>query len=43
MKQEKFYKQGQLKFTHVYFSILNSHVTVIYLKFIENTYFEAVK
>ena len=33
----------QLKMTHVKFAILNSHVTVTYLRFIKNTYFYAVK
>ena len=33
----------QLKITHVKFAILNSHVTVTYLRFIKNTYFYAVK
>ena len=33
----------QLKITHVKFAILNSHVTVTYLRFIKNTFFYAVK
>ena len=33
----------QLKITDVKFAILNSHVTVTYLRFIKNTYFYAVK
>ena len=43
MKQEKFYTQGELKLNHKNFTILNSHVTVIYLRFIKNTYFYVVK
>ena len=43
IKQEKVYTQGQLKLTHINFSILNSHVTVIFLRFIKNTYFYVVK
>ena len=35
--------QGQLKMTHINFAILNSNVTVIYLKFIKNTHFYEVK
>ena len=32
-----------VKMTHIGFVIINSHVTVIYLRFIKNTYFYAVK
>ena len=42
IKQEKVYTQEQLKLIHINFSILNSHVTVIYLRFIKNIYFHAV-
>ena len=37
------FRQGQLKLTHINFTILNSHVTVIYLRFIKNTYFYVVE
>ena len=36
-------KLGQLKLTKINFTILNSHVTVIYLRFIKNTYFYVIK
>ena len=39
IKQEIVYTQGQLKLTHMNFAILNSHVTVMYLRFIKNTIF----
>ena len=32
IKQEKVYTQGHLKFAHINFVILNSHVTVIYIE-----------
>ena len=39
------YTQGQLKLTHRNFTILNSHVTVIYLaeRFMKNSYFYVTK
>ena len=44
IKQEKVYTPlAELKFTHIDFAILNSDVTVIYLRFIKNTYFYVVK
>ena len=43
IKQEKIYKQGQLKLPHINFAILNSHVTIIYLRFIKSIYFYVVK
>ena len=43
IKQEKVYTQAELKFTYIDFAILNSDVTVIYLRFIKNTYFYVVK
>ena len=42
IKQEGVH-QRQLKMTHINFAILNSHVTVISLTFIKNTYFYPVK
>ena len=33
MKQEMVYTQRQLRLTHKNFAILNSHITVIYLRF----------
>ena len=35
IKQEKVYTHEQLKLTHTNFFILNSHVTVIYLRIIK--------
>ena len=43
LKQEKVYTQGQLKLTNINLAILNSNVTVIYLRFIKNSYFYAIK
>ena len=43
MKQQKVYTQGQLKLTHINFVILNSHVTVLYLRMIKNAYIYGVK
>ena len=45
IKQENVYIQGQLKLklTHINFAILNSHVIVIYLRFIKSIYFYGVK
>ena len=40
--REKLITEG-VKMTHIGFVIINSHVTVIYLRFIKNTYFYAVK
>ena len=39
IKQEIVCTLGQLKLTHINFAILNSHVTVIYLRFIKNAVF----
>ena len=39
IKQEIGYTQRQLKLTLINFAILESHVTVIYLRFIKNTIF----
>ena len=39
IKQEIVYTQGKLKVTHIIFVILNSHVTIIYWRFIKNTVF----
>ena len=33
----------RVKITHIDFDILNNRVTVIYLRFIKSTYFDAVK
>ena len=41
--QAKRSTEGQLKMTHIQFAILNSNVTVIYLRSIKNTYFYPVK
>ena len=41
--QAKRSTEGQLKMTHIQFAILNSNVTVIYLRSIKNTYFHPVK
>ena len=43
IKQQKVCTLEQLKFTHINFNILNSYITVIYLRLIKNTYFYAVK
>ena len=43
LSSKKVYTQWQLKFAHIIFLILNSHVTVTYLSFIKNSYFYAVK
>ena len=43
VKQEKVYTLGQLKFTHINFAILNSHVTVVYVRYIRSTYFYVVE
>ena len=43
IRQEKVYTQEQLKLTHINFVILNSYVKVIYLRFVKNTFFQAVK
>ena len=43
IKQEKVHIWGQLKLTYINFAILNSHVIVLYLRFIKNTYFYVVK
>ena len=39
INKENVKTQGQLKLTHINFVILNSYVTVIYLRFIKNAYF----
>ena len=39
-KKEKLYTQGQLKLTYINFVILNSHVAVIFLRFVKNTFFQ---
>ena len=41
--QAKRSTEGQLKMTHIQFAILNSNVTVIYLRSIKNNYFYPVK
>ena len=38
IKQEKVYTQEQVKLIHVNFSMLNSHITVIYSRFNKNTF-----
>ena len=43
IKQEKIYAKGQLKLIHIVFAILNSHIRVIYLRFVRNTYFYVAK
>ena len=40
-KQEGLHRE--IKMTHIDFAFLNSHVTVIYLRFIKNTYFYVEK
>ena len=42
-KQEKVYIQEQLKLIHINVSTLNSHITIIYLRFIKNNYLYTVK
>ena len=39
IKQEKIYKQEHLKLIHINVSILNTHLTVTYLRFTKNTIF----
>ena len=39
IKQEKVYKQEHLKLIHINVSILNTHLTVTYLRFTKNTIF----
>ena len=34
---------GRVKITHINFAILNSHIIVVFLRFIRNTYFYVVK
>ena len=41
IKQEKVYTQGQLKLTHINFTILKRYITV--LSFLKNNYFYVVK
>ena len=43
IKQAKVYTLGQLQLTQLNFAILNSHVAVVYLRFIKRTYFYLAK
>ena len=43
IEQEKVYTQKQLEVIQINFTILNSFIIVIHLRFIKNIYFYAVK